>query len=117
LLFHATSPDGRLSQYVTAEAVNPSFPPPPTVPVNVVQVLSDTLSSQAIWTFDSPVSSVVAPDLIIGGVGGASLVSRPDAFTAIISYLAAPNPGDTWLISSAPATVPASAVPQTGSVS
>jgi hypothetical protein len=115
IVFHATAPDGRLSQYVSVDVTNPSFPPPSPIAVHVVSVTAYG-SSEAMWLFDGDVPSITPAKLLIGGIGATGIQVRPDLRTIGLSYAAMPTTGDTWSITDPTATTPPTALPSTGSV-
>lgn len=114
LTFHATGPDGRLSTYVTTDTTNTAFAPPILTPLLVVSVASQ-LGNQAVWTFNGPVTSAIAGQLLVLGVGGTGyFLGGPD--TVVVTYATGPVTGDAWSISSTSATTPPCASPQSGLV-
>jgi hypothetical protein len=111
--FHASGPDGRQSTYVSADAENPSYPPPVPAEVRITSVRIIE-PNKALWTFDRIAASYDASKMLIQGVGATSGVSISDT-EKLLTYVAATD-GDTWSITDPTATTPNAAVPQSGLV-
>ena len=101
LELHAGSPDGRLSQYVTVEATNPSFAPAPGAPANVLEVVV-TSATRAVWVFDRPLvqTSGAGTGLQINGVDAETTV--PAGPTAVETTYASIGVGQAYGITAQP---------------
>ena len=113
--FHASGPDGRQSTYVSADAENPSYPPPVPAGVGVISVTAVS-GTQAVWHVDRPISLANSADLLINGnaaTGPAVLLPGNDI---VVTYTGPISVGQPWTVTDAGATTPPARIPQSGLV-
>jgi hypothetical protein len=113
LQFHATAPDGSQSQYVTVDAQNPSFPPPPAAAI-VLSVTRDD-PTHAIFEFDQPIIAVDFTKFLVATLTPSAQVILGTPTLVKITYGGDPA-GKAWSITDPTATGPTSKVPQSGTV-
>jgi hypothetical protein len=114
--FHATGPDGRQSTYVSADAENPSYPPPVPAGVGVISVTAVS-STQAVWHLDQPIIGAANPAyLLINGNPAAGPVATLPGNDVLATYTGPITVGQAWTVSDAAATTPPARMPQSGFV-
>jgi hypothetical protein len=113
--FHATGPDGRQSTYVSADAENPSYPPPVPAAVGVISVTAIS-GTQAVWHVDQPVSVANQSYLLINGNTATGPVVVLPGNDLLATYSSPIGGGQPWAVANADATTPPARIPQSGLV-
>lgn len=106
LVFHATSPDGRQSTYVSVDATNTSFAPPILLPA-IVSV-ENVGGSDFRINFNAPITAtaVAIPELVIDGdTGGTVTTALAGTLYILATYAMAAGAGLAWTLASQPAAI------------
>lgn len=105
LTYHATNPDGRISEYLDQDVTNPSFPPPPVTTRHLVSVTVIDATT-ALWTYDGVITVTPGADVnLLVGAGSATAVAQGGPNSAIASYTGPIAAGDPWGTPSQPTTI------------